>query len=144
MDDMRNSFSRMKKKIKHRLVESKRKSDRAGSDASGERADSSGPLPRQEPRVAVGGGHDRGGNGTDADGRQVRSTDRAPESVPAGGSDNDQERGQADVDGREVSQRSSRLDPDVAVGIGCSREVEEVRPSPSTPPIPHSGRPDSM
>jgi len=148
MDNIRDSFSRLKKKIKHPLRRTRHKPDGAGSDASGERTASSSPLPRPEPPVVVGGDHDRGGNGTNADRRQVRSTDRAPESLPAGGSDNDRQRGEVDVDGREASQRSSRLDPDanvdVALRIRLGREVEGVHPSPSAPPIPHSGKPDSV
>ena len=148
MDDMRDSFSKLKKKIKHKITGRQRKQDRTGPDAHGERADPTGSLPRPEPRVAASDGHDRDGNGTDAGGRQIRSTDRAPqlESLPAGGSDNDRQRGEVDVHGTEVSQRSSRLDSDaeVAVTVGSrrSRELERVYPSSSTS-VPHSGNPDS-
>jgi len=128
MDDIRDSFSRLKKKIKHELTGSKHKPDRIGPDAPGERAKPTGK----------------------ADGRRDRSTNQAPqlEYVPAGGSDNDQRKEEVDVRGTEVSQRSPHLSPDadVAVTVGSrhSGEVERICPSSSTPSIPHGGNPDSM
>jgi len=117
---MRASFSRLKKKLKHGLTGSKRKPDRTEADAPG----------------------------SNVDGRQARPTDRAPqpESMPTGGSDNNKQRRVAGVDEREVSQRSSRLDPDVEIVVGSRRsgEAEGVHPPPSTPPIPRGGKPDGM
>jgi hypothetical protein len=55
--DVREPFSRLKKKIKHRLTGSKHKSDRTEADAGGERADASGLLSRLESHVVTGGGH---------------------------------------------------------------------------------------
>jgi len=141
MDDIRDSFSRLKKKVKHRLPGRKRKADRTGADARGERVG---------PAGAAGSGHDQGGNGTDADGQQAHPADRSPqpESVPAGGSDNDQQGGEPDTDGREATQRYSHLDPavEVAVTVGSrhSGEAERVHPPPPTPPIPDSREPDGM
>ena len=68
MDDMRDSFSKLKKKIKHKLTGRKRKQDRT-EDSARESVDSTGSPPRQEPRVVTGGGHGQGGNGTNAGGR---------------------------------------------------------------------------
>jgi len=117
MDDMRDSFSKLKKKLKHGLTGSKRKPDRTEADAGG----------------------------PNADGWQARPTDRAPqsESVQAGGSDNDKHRRVAGVDEREVSRR---LDPDVESVVGSTRsgEAEGVHPPPSTPPAPRGGEPDGM
>ena len=55
--DVRGPFSRLKKKIKHRLTGKKPKSDRTEADAGGERADASGSLLRPESHVVTGGGH---------------------------------------------------------------------------------------
>jgi hypothetical protein len=139
--DIRESFSGLKKKLKHRLTASKRKPDRTGADADGERVDSTDSFLWPEPHVVAGGGHEREGNGANAG--QVRSTGRPPqpgepEPVPGRGTETDQEGGEADVE--------------VTVGSGYSREeddtngekVERVYPSPSTPPIPRGGTPDSM
>ena len=146
MDDIRESFSRLKNSFKHRLRGRKHKPDRTGADPTEESVDSSGSLLRPESRTAT-GGDDGKGRGTSTDGRQVRSRDRSPqpEPVPASGYDDDGQRGKAGVDGGEASQRHSRLDPDVevAVGSGPGREVEQVYPSPSAPSIPPSGKPDS-
>ena len=148
MDNIRASYSRIKKKIKHRLTGDKHKRDGAGSDASGGRVDSSGSLPQPEPPIAAGGGGDRDGNGTNADGGQDFSTGGAPqpELGLTGHNDNDRQRREADVDEREASQGYSRLEPDVETVEGSRRsgEVEEAYPSPSTPAIPHSGNPDGM
>ena len=42
MDDLRDSFSRLKKGIKHRLTGNKRKTDKPGAGRHGERVDASG------------------------------------------------------------------------------------------------------
>jgi len=132
MDDIRDSFSRMKKKVKHRLTGSKRKPDRTGADARGERTDSTGSLPRPEPRVVTGGGHDQGGNGANTDGRQAYSTDLG--------------RREVDIGGGEFSQSHSYLRSDVESAMGSRRsgEVGQVYSSTSTPPIPSSGKPDGV
>ena len=94
---------------------------------------------------------DREGNRDNTAGERATSTDRSPqpdgaESVPAHGNDNGQEGGEADVDGGEPSQRGSRPHSDVEVAVGSGRggELEGVYPSPSTPSIPHGGKPDGM
>ena len=146
MDDIRETFSNLKNSFKHRLRERKRKPDKTEANATEESVDSSGSLLRPESRTAA-GGDDGKRSGASTDGRQVRSRDRSPqpEPVPTSGYNDDGLRGKAGVDRGEVSQRYSRLDPDVevAVGSGPSRQVEQVYPAPSTPSIPPSGKSDS-
>jgi len=52
MDDIQNSFSRLKD-LKHRVGGEKHKPDRRGTNAAEERIDPSGSLPRPGPRVAA-------------------------------------------------------------------------------------------
>ena len=144
--DMRGSFSRLKKKLKHPLAKSKRKQDRTEEDASGERVDATGSLPRPEPHVVTGGNRDQEGGGANVVEGQVFSADRSlqpdePEPVPGGESENNQ--GGADIDGRDV---------EIEVGSGVHRErnvadgekSERVHLSPSTPSLVRSGKPDGM
>ena len=67
MDDLRDSFSRLKKGIKNKLTRSKRNVDRPGAGGHGERVGASGSLPRPEASVVTGGGREqeRGGSNTD-------------------------------------------------------------------------------
>ena len=143
MDGIRESFSRLKKDVKHRMKGRKNKPDRKRVDAAGERVDSSGSLLRPESRIAASGDDGEGSS----DGRQVRSRDRSPQPEPilAGGSDNDRQGRETDVDGKGVGQMGSRLDPGVRVAVGGrpSQEVEQVYPSPNAPSIPPGG-PDSV
>ena len=143
MDGIRESFSRLKKGIKHRMKGRKNKPDRKRVDAAGERVDSPGSFLRPESRIATSG--DDGEGSTDV--RQVRSRDRSPQPEPvlAGGSDNHQQGREADVDGKEVGQMDSRPDQGVEVAVGSrpSQEVEQVYPSQSAPSIPPGG-PDSV
>ena len=154
---MGNSFSKLKKKLKHRFAKSKRESGGTGAGAHGYSVDQVGPPPRAEPPVVAGGSHDRDGNGANADEQRVRSTDRPqqpdePESVPARGSENDEERGEANIDGRVVSYSHPPMDVEVTMESGDSRDgndpdgkkVERGYLSPSTASIPHSGTPDGM
>jgi hypothetical protein len=71
--DMRESFSRLEKKLKHPLTKSKRKLDRTKAEASRERVHPIDSLPRPGP-------HDREGSRVNAVGRQTPSTDRSPQS----------------------------------------------------------------
>jgi len=123
MDKIRDSFSRVKKKIKHRITGSKRKPAGTGPGARGEGVDPSGSLPRPEPRVEVSGDHDRGGDGANTGGRQAYSTD---------------------LGSREVDIGGGGFDVESAIGSRHSGEVERVYPSVSTPPIPSSGKPDGV
>ena len=74
MDDLRNSFSRLKKGFKHRLTGSKRKADKPGVGGSGERIGPSGPLPQPEPAVLTGGDRELEGNESNADDENVGSS----------------------------------------------------------------------
>ena len=62
IDDLRESFSRMRKDIRHRLTKTKRKAGEPGTGGSGERIDPTGPLLRPEPPVVTGGSSEREGN----------------------------------------------------------------------------------
>ena len=103
----------------------KRKPNRIGADAGGERVDPGSLSPPESP-VVVGGSHDREDNEANANERQVSLTDQPPqpESVLACGSGGDQEGGEVDVDGNEVSQvhPHARSDAEVGVGSGPSGE----------------------
>lgn len=72
--------------------------------------------------------------------------------MPAPGNENDQERREADVNGRVISYSHLCSDVGVAVWSGSSQDgnsangkkVERNYPSPSTTLVLHSGTPDSM
>ena len=140
-------FSKLKKKIKHRLTGSKHKPGRTGADAGGERVDATGSLPRPGPHVVASGDHDQEGGEANAVGEQVLPANRpsrptTPEPVPEGGSENGQE-GEVDVDGREDSQKHSMRSGPSKEGNGADGgTVEQVYPSPSTPSIPRGGNPN--
>ena len=51
--ESRNPFSRLKKKVKHRLSGGKDKPERTEADAAGERADQAGSLLRSEPHPSI-------------------------------------------------------------------------------------------
>ena len=148
---VRNSFSKLKKKVKR--IGSKRKPDRIGADTTGESIDPGNPLLRPEPHFVAGDG---GGDGVDTDGWQTHSTDQPsqpdePRPVPAGGNGAGEGSGEASTYGRDINQMGSHPYPDVEVvaGSGPSQEGnpasgERVYPRSSHPPIPCSGEPDSM
>jgi hypothetical protein len=140
-------FSKLKKKVKHRLAGSKHRPDRTGTAAGGERVDATGSLPQPGPHVVASGDHDQEGGNANAVGEQVLPANRPwrlsePEPVPGGESENDQE-GEADVDGREDSQKHSMGSGPGKEGNGADGgTVEQVNPSPSTPSIPRGENPD--
>jgi len=149
--DLRGSFSRLKKKIKH--PESKRKPDRTGVDSDGERLDPAGSLSQPVP-VIVGAGHGQGEKGANVDGRQVRSAVQLPQQdesrlIPAGGNETERGGGEASVDGRYSHPRP---EVEVAVGSGpgwegggaSGEKVGHVYPSPPIPSITHGRKPNSM
>ena len=152
-------FSRSKKKLKHLLTGRKKKSGGTGpSETGGANVGSAGLVSQPVPYIVVSGTHDLEDDGASAGGRQG-SMDQLPqkdepEPVPACGSEAGQEGREADIDGGEVGQRYSHPHPDieVVVGSGPSRKendvdevkAEQVCPSPSTPPVPHGGKPDGM
>jgi len=149
MDNVRASLFKTKNKLKQRLMGRDRKPD--GTGASGEeRADSTGSLPQPEPSVIADKSHGREGDRADTLGERVVLTGQPPQpdgpkSVPARGSDNGQEEGDADIGGGEASQRDSHPHPDVEVAVGSCRsgELEGVHPPPSAPSISHGVEPYS-
>ena len=62
MDNLRDSFSRFKKGIKHRLGRSKRKGDKPGTGGPEESVGSSSSFPQPEPRISTGGGREQEGD----------------------------------------------------------------------------------
>ena len=68
MDDMRETFSKLKKDMKHRIIGKNRKADKARADKRGERADASGSLSRPTPHIVTGSGREQGESESCADG----------------------------------------------------------------------------
>lgn len=136
----RDLFSRVKKKLK-------RRPHNPVADVNGENMDPANPLP--PPHTVDGDGE---GNEADTDEQQACSTDRPPqrdepEPVPAGGRESNHSGGEADIDGREVGQTVSHLQPEVEVGAGskpggegseADGEDEQFYPCSPTP----TGEPD--
>jgi len=127
--NMRKSFSRLKKKLKH--SGGKRTPDSTGADDGEERIDPEGLLLRPVPHVVTGSGCDREEDGANTDGRHTCSADRpsppgVPELVPAGGSGCDQ------------GERGGGVG--VMVGSGPGQE-ETTATERLIPPVPHSGKP---
>ena len=155
--ESRNPFSKLKKKVKHRLTEKKQKPNKTEADVGEEGVDSAGSRPGSAHPAVAGGSHDQQGKDPNPDGNQGLSTIRLPQpdqpsSMQGRGSGNDQERGGADVDRGEVEQTHSHLHSDVEVGEGSGpaegkdiggKTVEQVDPSPAATSIPHDGKPDS-
>ena len=143
------SFSRLKKKVKHRLAGSAPKQKNTGANVGGESVDSTGSRPTPEPHV-VAGGYDQEGKEPNADGGQGLPMTQLPQLdesgfVSAFESVNDQERGEADTgEGgveephsvTEGSEHTERKDID-------GEKLEQVYPSPSTASIPYNGKSDS-
>ena len=152
--DVRGWTSRLKKKFKH--PGSKHKPDRTGTESGGESVDPASSLSLPLPHVVTGDGHNQEDGGTNSGRQQICLADSLPppdvEQVPARGGDDDQQEDGRGVDGGQVSQSYSRLHSDfeVVTGSGSGQEgngvdeekVGQGHPSPSTPLIPHSGRPD--
>ena len=153
--DMKGWSSRLKKKFKH--PGSKRKPDRTGVESGGKSVDSANSLSQLLPHAVKGGSYNQEDGGTNLDGQQARSTDGLPptdvsEQVPSRGGDNDQEGEGGGIDGGEASQMYPRTHPEFEVAMGSrlgqggngadAEKVEQVHPSPSTPSIPRSGKPD--
>ena len=147
MDDIRGSFSKLKKDVKYRLRGKKQAPDKVGAGTAGEPVDSSSSLLRPEPHLTT-SGDSGGGSGTSADVRQARSRDPSPQSksTPAGGGNEGPQKGGADVDERGISQGDSGLDQDtkVAVGNGSDQGVHSSpSPSPSNKAELGGARPSS-
>ena len=66
MDDMRESFSKLKKGIKRRITGKKREADKAQAGGRGERAEVSGSLPQPVPHVVTNSDREQGENESSA------------------------------------------------------------------------------
>ena len=82
MDDLRSSFSRFKKDVKHRFGRSKRNADKPGPSGREENAGSSTSFPQPESRVSTGGGREQEGSGPNAENEDVRESAAADENSP--------------------------------------------------------------
>ena len=71
MDDLRDSFSSLKKGIKNRLTGNKRKTDKPRADGIGESSGPSGPLPRPGPPAVTSDDREREGNEPNPDDESV-------------------------------------------------------------------------
>ena len=155
--DIRESFSRLKKKFKR--AGRKRKPEGTGTDSGGESVNPAGLLSRPVSHIVAGSSRSRDDNGSDADVRREYSIGRLPtpsmqESVSARGGDDCQGGKEGGVDGWEESQRHSHLHSDIEVAVGSEsgqggngvngENIRQVDLSPSTPSIMYSGKPDSM
>ena len=142
MDDIRSSFSRFKKDIKHRLRREKHAPDRVGANPTG---GSTNPLdsPLPPDHHAAASGHDKEGARTSTDVSQARPRDRSPrpEPIPAGKGNDDPQTREADVDKKEAGQVHSRLDPDLKVA-GGSGPNQGAHSSLSSPSLPQKAEPD--
>ena len=123
--DIRNSFSRFKKKVKYRG--GGRKPGGTGAGVDGESANPTNPPPRPGPYYVMADDGDR--NGADADGQQAGSTDQSPrtdepEPAPAKRGENDEGGGEVDIEGGKVGSIHSHPHPDgeVEAGSGPGRE----------------------
>ena len=156
--EFRDSFSRLKKKVKHRLTGRKLNPENLGADIDGERVDSTGSSRSgSEPHIVAGGAHDQEGKEANTDGGLVLSTIQLPQqdelgSMPALENVNDQGRRGADVDKREAEQTYSHPPPYVEVAEGSGpaggkdtdgEKVEQLHPSSSTTSAPHDGKSNS-
>ena len=82
MDDMRETFSKLKKETKNRITRKKRKAIRAQTGGHGERADVSGSLPRSAPHLVTNSDREQGENESGADDEGAGPSAAADESKP--------------------------------------------------------------
>ena len=118
MDDIRKSFSKLKRDFKHRVGGKKRGPDRAGANSAGEGVGSPASPLRSGPRVEDGR--------ISADVSQAYSRDPSPRLEPVTADEDrldDSQRKEVGVDEKEVSRSHSYLDPDVenTGGSGSNR-----------------------
>ena len=144
MDDIRKSFSKLKKDFKHRVGGKKQASDRAGANTAGERVSSSGSFLRPDPRIAV-GGYDGEEGRISANVSRIHSRDPSPhpEPVPADKGCLDDSRREVDVDGNEVTRKHSSLEDPDTVGSVPGQEIKRASSPQSPAPIPPKQEPDS-
>ena len=147
MDDIRKSFSKLKKDFKHRLGGKKRAADEAGANAAGETASSPPSLMHPSSHVTV-SGHDEEGSiiGADVSQSHSRNSSPHPELMPADeGHRDDSQRKEIDVGEKEVSKRHSHPDDiEATAGGEPSKEVNPVSSPLSVTPIAPKQELDSM
>ena len=71
MDDMRESFSKLKMGIRRRITGNGREADKGQAGRRGERADVSSSLPRSQPHVVTNNEREQGGGESDANDESV-------------------------------------------------------------------------
>ena len=147
LDDMRKSFSNLKKDLKHRLGGKKCAPDRAGDDTAGEMVSSSGLLLRPDSCVEA-SGHDEEESRVNTDISQACSRDPSPQPAPVPadeGCGDGPQRKEANVEEKEAGRGDSRLYPNVkiAAGSGLGREGERDYFPPPVTPTPLKQKPDS-
>ena len=140
MDDIRKSFSKLKKDFKHRVGGKKRGPDRAAANTAEEGAGSSASHLRPGPRAE--------GDGISTDGSQACSRGPSPHLQPMAAEEDrldDPQRKEVDVGEKTGIRSHSRPDPDVenAGGSGPSREIKRTSSPPSVTPIAPRQEPDS-
>jgi len=74
MDDLRGTFSKLKKNIKHRLTGRERGAGKTGAGGRGETVNSPGSLPQPDSPVAMGSDREREGKESNAEDESVEST----------------------------------------------------------------------
>ena len=79
MDDMRGTFSKLKKDIRHRITGKNRKAEKAQADKRGERADVSGSLSQQMPHIVTGSDREQeeSESGADSEGVESRAANKS-------------------------------------------------------------------
>ena len=113
MDDLRDSFSSLKKCIKRRIKGKKGKADNPGAGRSGETVGPSGPPPRPGPAVTTGGGREQEGDEPNAGDESLVEPSAAPdENKP------DWKSGSAKMLLREVRDSADAFGPLKAVAGG--------------------------
>jgi len=152
--DIRNQFSRLKKKVKR--LGNKQKPGRPGGDTDGESVGPGNLLPQPEPHVVANDGE---GSGADEGGHQAGPTDQPPqldepELLLANGGENDQGAGEADIDGRKAGSMHLHLPSDAEVWAGSgpcqggdeddAEEDGQFYSRSSSPSVQHSGDPNGV
>jgi hypothetical protein len=82
MDDMRETLSKLKKGIKHRITGKKRKADKAQAGEHGERTEVSGSPSGPVTHAVTSGDHEQGENESGADGENAEPSAAANENKP--------------------------------------------------------------
>jgi len=151
--DIRNPFSRLKKKVKR--LGSKQKLGRTGVNVDEESVDPDNLLPLSDHHVAGGEGEPSRANEGE---QRASSMDQPPqldelEALLANRGEHDQlGGGEGDIDGRKVRPMYSRSRSDTGVGAGSGprqdgngtdgEDDEQFYSCSSTPSISHGGEPD--